>query len=172
MISAHIKRIYDRFLKIRGTPREIALGFALGLFIGFTPTMGFQIVLGVFIASLLKWSKITAAIGVQITNPFTAPFIYSFTYFMGSKIMGLETPLVLTDMSLDSLWTMLQQAPQIFTAMTLGGVLVGFPSAVIGYFVVYRTMNRYQSKLKETLLLSTRKIKQSAQTAKFRKNKK
>jgi uncharacterized protein len=172
MISAHIKRIYDRFLKIRGTPHEIALGFALGLFIGFTPTMGFQIVLGVFIASLLKWSKITAAIGVQITNPVTAPFIYSVTYFMGSKIMGLETPLILTDMSVDSLWTMLQQAPQIFTAMTLGGVLVGLPSAVIGYFVVYRTMNRYQSKLKETLLLSTRKIKQSAKTSKFRKNKK
>jgi uncharacterized protein (DUF2062 family) len=171
MMTAHIKRIYDRFLKIRGTPREIALGFALGLFISFTPTMGFQIVLGVFIASLLQWSKISAAIGVQVTNPITAPFIYSATYFMGSKIMGLETPLILTDMSVDALWAMLKQAPGIFAAMTIGGILVGLPSAVIGYFVVYQIMSRYQTKLKNTLLISTRRIKQGIKPGKPRKKK-
>jgi uncharacterized protein (DUF2062 family) len=37
--------------------------------------MGFQIAIGVFIAALLKWNKIAAAVGVQVTNPLTAPFI-------------------------------------------------------------------------------------------------
>jgi len=27
----YFKKLYERFLKIRGTPREIGLGFALGL---------------------------------------------------------------------------------------------------------------------------------------------
>jgi len=31
MIVTYIGRIYDRFLKMRGTPREIALGFASGI---------------------------------------------------------------------------------------------------------------------------------------------
>lgn len=159
MISTYARQIYGRFLKIRGTPREIALGFALGLFIGFSPTMGIQIVAGIFIASLLKWNKISAAIGVQITNPVTAPFIYSFTYFVGSKIMMLDTPLRLTDMSLDSLSTMILQTPRIIAAMIIGGVLVGLPIAVLGYFVVYRIMNQYQEKLKDTILRNTRKLK-------------
>ena len=28
------RRVYERFVKIRGRPREIALGFALGIFTG------------------------------------------------------------------------------------------------------------------------------------------
>ena len=90
MLLDYWRKIYARFLKLRGTSKELALGFALGLFIGFTPTMGIQMALGVFFASLFKWSKITAAIGVQITNPITAPFLYTFTYYIGAKIMGLD----------------------------------------------------------------------------------
>ena len=59
LIPPFFKTLYQRFIRTRGTPREIALGFALGLFIGFSPTMGAQIVIAVFFASLLKWSKIT-----------------------------------------------------------------------------------------------------------------
>ena len=47
-----LKRGYERFLKIRGDPREIALGFALGLFIGMTPFMGFHTASAVFLAAL------------------------------------------------------------------------------------------------------------------------
>ena len=38
MVYKIIQMPYKRFLKIRGEPREIALGFALGLFVGMTPT--------------------------------------------------------------------------------------------------------------------------------------
>ena len=55
-----IRRIYERFLKIRGRPREIALGFALGIFIGMTATMGIQMPIAVFFTAMLKWSKISA----------------------------------------------------------------------------------------------------------------
>ncbi len=172
MIATYIRRIYYRFLKIRGTPREIALGFALGLFIGFSPTMGIQIVVGIFIASLLKWSKITTAIGVQVTNPITAPFIYTFTYFVGSKVIGLDKPLILMDMNLDSLLVIIRQVPRIFVAMTIGGILVGLPTAVIGYFVVCRIMNKYQERIKDTILNSTSKLRQRVKPRRSRRKKK
>ncbi len=81
-----IQKFYRNFLKLRGDPREIALGFALGLFIGMSPSMGFQMVIAAAVAAFLKWDIISAAMGVWITNPLTAPFIYSLTYFVGSKI--------------------------------------------------------------------------------------
>ncbi|MBU1344612.1 MAG: DUF2062 domain-containing protein [Proteobacteria bacterium] len=172
MIITYAKRIYDRFLKIRGTPHEIGLGFALGLFIGFSPSMGIQIALAIFATSLLKWSKIAAVIGVQVTNPITAPFIYSFTYFLGSKLIGLEKPLEIKNlMTIESLLAMIQHAPRIFAAMTLGGILVGLPLAAIGYLVVYRMMTRYQEKLNARILNSTRKIRQRLKLYRLKRKK-
>jgi hypothetical protein len=50
-------RAYERFLRIRGQPREIALGFALGLFVGMTPFMGLQTVIAVPLAALLQMEQ-------------------------------------------------------------------------------------------------------------------
>lgn len=161
MISSYVKRLYQRFLKIRGSPRQISLGFSLGLFIGFSPTMGVQIAIAVFLASVLKWSKIAAATAVQITNPFTAPFIYSVTYYLGAKIMGIEKPLKADAlMSLEALIETTRQAPQIFTALTIGGILVGLPLAIAGYFIVYRFFERYQRSLKSGIVNRTSRLRE------------
>jgi uncharacterized protein (DUF2062 family) len=83
------RKVYERILKIRGEPREIALGMGLGLFVAMSPTMGFQMVIAIFLATLFKWNKIAAALGVWLTNPLTAPFIYGLTYLVGSFVIGL-----------------------------------------------------------------------------------
>ena len=51
-LADSLKRAYARFLKIRGEPREIGLGFALGIFIGMTPFMGFHTASAVFLAAV------------------------------------------------------------------------------------------------------------------------
>jgi uncharacterized protein (DUF2062 family) len=99
-------RAYERFVKIRGQPREIALGFALGIFIGMTPTMGIQMPIAVFLAAILKWSKISAVFGVWITNPFTSPFIYGITYIVGAKLLGLKATIKLPD---DLTWSIVKE---------------------------------------------------------------
>ena len=143
-------RVYERFVKIRGRPREIALGFALGVFIGVTPTMGIQMPIALFLAALLKWSKISAVFGVWITNPFTAPFIYGITYVVGAHLLGLKTTMTLPE---ELTWSivreMLKNAPVIFGALTVGGILVGLPLAVFGYYVSFAAVDKYQQKVKE-----------------------
>ena len=42
-----------RLLRIRKSPDEIAKGLALGVFIGMTPTFGFQMVIAIFFALLV-----------------------------------------------------------------------------------------------------------------------
>lgn len=144
-----LRRIYERFVKIRGQPREIALGFALGIFIGMTPAMGVQMPIAVFFAAMLKWSKISAAFGVWITNPITAPFIYGLTYIVGAKLLGLKTIMTLPD---DITWSivkeMLKNAPVIFGALTLGGIIIGIPLAVLSYYLSYAAVNTYQQRIK------------------------
>jgi uncharacterized protein (DUF2062 family) len=147
-----VYKIYERFLKIRGRPQEIALGFSLGIFIGLTPTMGVQIPLAVFFAALLKWSKIAAASGVWITNPFTAPFIYSISYIVGARLLGMEGALSLPgDLSWGTVVDMLRNAPRILTALTVGGVLMGLPLSVLAYYVSFMAVRKYQKDVKEKL---------------------
>ncbi len=147
------RNAYARFLKIRGEPREIALGFSLGLFIGMSPTMGFQIVIAVFLATLLKWNKISAALAVWITNPITAPFIYGATYLLGSKMLGLNKYQAISEniSSGASLVTMVKKTPEIIGAMTVGGFIIGIPLALIGYYLAYSALDKYQEDIKRKL---------------------
>jgi uncharacterized protein len=144
-----LKKAYTRFLKIRGEPKEIALGFSVGIFIGMTPAMGFHTVIAVFIVTLFKGNKISAALAVWITNPFTAPFIYSITYFVGAKAMGLTRVYKLSDvLSSSTFIDIFKKTPEIFGAMTIGGFIIGIPLSLISYYFIYYTISKYQNEIK------------------------
>jgi uncharacterized protein len=148
-----LKKAYTRFLKIRGEPREIALGFSLGLLVGMTPAMGFHTVIAVFFATLFKWNKISAALAVWITNPFTAPVIYSFTYIVGAKSMGLTRAYKLSDgLSSSTFIEMIKKTPEIFGAMTIGGFIIGIPLSLVGYYFIYSAISRYQEDIRRKLV--------------------
>ncbi len=149
-LSLH--KAYVRFLKIRGNPREIALGLALGLFVGMTPFMGFHTAIAVFFAALFKWNKISAAIGVWVTNPVTAPVIYSITYFTGSKLFGpTKAACLANDLSFSAIVKILQKTPEIFLVLSIGGVIVGLPLAVFGYYFSYSAVHKYQEGIRKKL---------------------
>jgi uncharacterized protein (DUF2062 family) len=170
-------RVYERFVKIRGRPREIALGFALGIFVGMTPTMGIQMPIAVFFAAIFKWSKISAASGVWITNPFTAPFVYGSTYFVGAHLLDLKTALALpAELTWSLVKEMLRNAPVILGALTVGGILVGLPLAVLGYYIAYMAVNKYQQRVKDKVaaqkarMLNTKeKVKQKIHQRRMKK---
>lgn len=147
-----LHKTYERFIRIRGQPREIALGFALGIFIGMTPTIGVQTPLAVFLAAMFKWSKLSAGFGVWITNPLTAPFIFGINYFVGAQLIGLESAFGISG---DLTWTvvkdMIQKAPRLFGALTVGGIVLGLPLAVAGYYVSFQVIEKYRMNMKEKL---------------------
>lgn len=142
-------KVYIRLLKIRGESQEIALGLALGLFIGMLPTLGAQMVLAVVLAALFKGSKIAAALGVWFTNPLTGPFIYGFNYWIGAKLLGLHTLSGINfEASFGATIEALKKAPEILGALTLGGVISGLPVALLGYWLALRAVRKYQTDLK------------------------
>jgi hypothetical protein len=142
-------RTYERFLKIRGQPREIALGFALGLFVGMTPFIGLHTVVAVAIAALLKWNKISAAVSVWFTNAATAPFIYSITYVVGARLAGIKQDFSWKDIeSFSAVYRLILHTPEMIWAMVIGGVILGLPIAVAGYYLTFFVVGRYQEKIR------------------------
>ena len=158
-INRSLKRFYGRFLRIRGRPREIALGLALGIFIGMTPSVGIQMAIAVFMAALFKWNKISAATGVWITNPLTAPLIYSINYVIGARLLEIKRGYTLTpEVSIAGTSHMLHNAPEIFWALLLGGVILGLPLAVAGYYFAYSATTRYQERIKKTIAIQRERL--------------
>lgn len=144
-----IKAFYDRFLKIRGTPEQIALGMALGLFIGMSPFWGFQTVSAVALASLLGWSKISAAIGVMVTNPVTAPVIYTFTYQLGSKITGFSNPGQISSLfKTDGFLGLIKTSPMIIADLIVGGIIISIPLCLAGYYITLSIITTARKKIR------------------------
>ena len=147
-----LRKVYERFIKIRGEPRDIALGFALGIFIGVSPILGLQMWSGLLLAALFKWNKIAAVIGTLISNPISTPFIYTATYYFGSKIIDIsKIPPARLAWDFDTLIWMLSKAPQIFWACALGGVILGLPLALLSYYLSQKAIVRYRNRLKQRL---------------------
>ena len=172
------RKAYQRFLKIRGHPREISPGFALGLFVGMSPFMGLHTAIAVLLAALFKWNKISAALAVWISNPFTAPVIYGLTYYIGAKVLAYENSYNLPqEFDLDALLDIIRNAPEIIGVLITGGVVTGIPLAVIGYFSAYFAIYEYRKNLRPKLKIEkatdiARKLKNRKRRKKRKKKKK
>jgi len=125
-----VKLIVVRFVRLRGLPVEIAKGMALGIFIGMTPTFGFQMVIAIFFAYLLRENRLAAILGVWITNPVTAPFIYAAEYEVGRLILGLEHVGLPTEFTWQA-YTHLGWG--ILLPMWVGGILAGIVCGFLAY---------------------------------------
>lgn len=144
-----LKLIYYRFVRLRGTPEQISLGLSLGIFVGMTPFLGVHTVIAVALAALFKWSKITAAIGVMITNPFTAPLIYPVTYKLGAMVTAFSNP---------SQWSgifepggvmgLMKSSPNIVIDLIVGGLLIGLPLSFVSYCLTMYALSRARRRLK------------------------
>ena len=172
-VITSLKKGYRRFLKIRGHPNEIALGLALGLFVGMTPSMGFHTAIAVFFAALFKWNKISSAIGVWVTNPLTAPVIYPVNYYIGAKLIGLQKVYFVPEANgFATIYKMMLKAPEIFWALIIGGIVLGLPLSVAGYYFSYSVVQKYQDDIKQKILKSKEKLAQKKEIRKKKKQKK
>ena len=172
------RKAYERFLKIRGHPREISLGFALGLFVGMSPFMGLHTAIAVLLAALFKWNKIAAALAVWISNPFTAPVIYGLTYLIGAKVLTYENSYALPQQfDLDALLDIIRSAPELIWVLIIGGVVTGIPLAIAGYFCAYFAIFEYRKTLRPKLNIKkatdiARKLKNRTRRQKRKKKRK
>ena len=81
-------RLCARIVRENYSPEYIARGWAIGMFYGCAIPFGFQLILSIPTAFLLKGSKIGSAVGTLITNHFTIFFIYPVQCWVGNRLLG------------------------------------------------------------------------------------
>ena len=127
------KYFYYRFVRARSSPSEMARGVFIGLFVAFTPTFGVQSVSSIFLAAIFRGNKILAGLVPFVTNPVTMPFFYGGTYLLGASV--LQNPIDSTFLSKPSLTGLWGMGGDIFSALWVGGIILGFVVGLIGYFM-------------------------------------
>ena len=155
---------YLRFIRLKGEPYELALGMAFGIFSGMMPIIPFHTAVAVALAFFFKTSKITAAIGVWISNPFNWYILYYLNYRIGAFILGLSG----NDRGFSLLMKSIRNAGEgmtlithfagvsgtIMAAFIIGGLIMGVIAAVPSYFVflkifgLIRTLRKGMKELK------------------------
>ncbi len=158
---ARLRRFLEWLVRLRGSPEAIASGIAIGTVVAFTPTIGFQMVIALGIATLLGANRPAAVVPTWLTNPITIPPAYAFTYYVGSFFWsapgaaGVDRAALHASREIDSfaptdMWSrvevFLDLGADVFVALWIGGLLVGGVAAAILYPVTVRTVTRLRAR--------------------------
>jgi uncharacterized protein (DUF2062 family) len=92
LTSGLVRRWLDALLHVQDTPERTAGAFALGVFFGFSPFLGFHTLLAIVAAFLLDMNRVAVLLGVYANLPwFLAPY-YAIATMVGSEITGKRPP--------------------------------------------------------------------------------
>ena len=142
------RRLIRSLLALDDTPHAIALGTAIGMFVGMTPTVGLQmfLVIGIAVATrpLFHFNRVAGLITVYISNPLTIVPLYASFYYVGTMLVDAPmTPAQFQlqfEAALDRSW--LDPLRFIFTEvawpMLAGSLLIATVTAVPTYPIVKR----------------------------------
>jgi len=143
-----LKQRIIALLKFNNTPREIALGVAIGVFIGITPLYGLHTIMVIAAAFLIRRvNKVAILLGTNISITPTFPFITWAGYSIGRFILSDTYPPLN--------WSTFKhfdyrQILHFYFPLFIGSIILGLILALFFYFAtLWFITARRKSKLKQ-----------------------
>lgn len=141
MISTEkLKQQFKKILSLDAHPGHIAIGFAVGVFVSFTPFFGLHTPMAIALAFIFRLNKLTCLTGAWVNTPLTVVPVLAASYKLGELLQG-ETPAEPSFRNLD--WHSLQPYAK---SILLGSSIIGFVAAVAAYFICYLLVVRMRRK--------------------------
>jgi len=140
-----LKQQFKTIMSLDSHPGHIAAGFAVGVFISFTPPIpGLHTGLALAVAFLFRLNKITCLAGSWINSPITVVPSMILSYKLGAVILQCKT----TELRVRNLdWASLKGVMLHHSKpLLLGCSIIGFFAAIIAYFVCYRLVVYFRRK--------------------------
>jgi hypothetical protein len=85
-----LRRTGQILLHVEDSPSRVALAFALGVFIAFSPLLGIHTGLAIAVALLFRLNKVAILAGAWTNNPWTIAPMYSAGTFLGGFVLGVS----------------------------------------------------------------------------------
>ncbi len=152
-----LRYFYLKLVRLKDKPHTVALGLAIGVFVGFTPTIPIQTYIALAFAVLFRGSKIAAIMGVWISNPLNMAAFYYLDFKVGKWILHSQVAFKPMDYSV---FTLLQEAQKMIKVMMVGGIFLGIPAGILTYLLTYQLVLR--SKRRRELRIIRKNIEESS----------
>jgi len=84
----HLKGLIKKLLHIEDTPERTALAYSIGVFLGFSPFLGFHTLAGLVIAFLFGLNRVAVLLGVWTNTPWWIAPYYMIATWAGMWVTG------------------------------------------------------------------------------------
>lgn len=165
--------ISKRMRRLPDSPHRIALGFACGAFVSFSPFFTLHFFLAAGFAWLLRGNILSALFGTIVGNPITFPFISALSLWIGRWIMGLggdgsdfDAIMSAFGDAMSSIWGTMKswfgyEAStvdglvtffwDVFLPYLVGGIIPGLICGAICYWIIGPIVAAYQNRRRKKL---------------------
>jgi len=151
------KRI-KHILSLDNHPGHIAAGFAVGVFISFTPFFGLHTAIAIVAAFLFRLNKLTCITGSWVNTPLTVAPVLVVSYKLGRVLLG-RSPRELQIKNELSWQYAMNLLDKHGTYLLLGTTVIGLLAAILSYFLCYYLVVRFRRK-DETLAERTEEMEE------------
>ena len=160
-----IKYYYIKFLRLKGDPRNIARGIALGTFVGITPTIPFHTVALLVLIPIFRANFVAAFLAsVLMCNPLTYFPQYYLSWLIGNYLTPTDLSwerinsvmeIVFSDAGISEIIKSFSQLG-VDTAIVLciGGFILATPFAIASYFLSLKFFISLRQKKREKHVLN------------------
>jgi len=120
-------------------PATIARGFAVGIFVAFSPLLGLHTFLAIFLAFLVRGNRLASLLASWVCNPFSMIPILYLDFKVGEIFLSTSIPF---PRNIHTLQDIIHAGSQVAWPLLVGGhsigLLVGLSSMpVVTFLVVY-----------------------------------
>jgi uncharacterized protein (DUF2062 family) len=85
-----MKNLVKRLLHIEDAPERTALAYSIGIFLGFSPFVGFHTLVGLAIAFLFGFNRVAILLGVWTNTPWWIVPFYMMATWVGMWVTGFR----------------------------------------------------------------------------------
>jgi uncharacterized protein (DUF2062 family) len=147
--KAFFRLLRSKMVREEMPPNRIAAGWAIGMFAGCSIPFGFQLVISVPLAMMMRVSKIGATLGTFITNPVTIFFIYPAQTYMMNRLLFGGSLTFSRLMDVEWTWPAVRRlGAEAMLSFFLGGIALAIILTPVAYFAVKRYVTVHRRKAK------------------------
>ncbi len=85
-----LKNLIKKLLHVEDTPERTALAYSIGIFLGFSPFLGFHTLLGLAVAFLFHLNRVAILLGVWSNTPWWILPFYTMATGLGMWVTGFR----------------------------------------------------------------------------------
>ena len=177
--------LFQRIIRLPGTPASIASGFASGVAASFTPFLGLHFILAGALAMLFRGNVLASAIGTFFGNPWTFILIWLADYEVGLRVINaFSYGTDLEALSIDELvaimgnvmrflsftgnisWAdLLRDIEQVFMPILIGGTVLGAIAWVTSFLLTFWVVKGWRLHRAKRLLKAVQRAADAKKAA-------